>query len=229
MQHWCHGTGTWYLVVFHCCTKWLRQRKTGKSDTLLLHVAKLKFKRENGSISLQISKMEMRYFWNDKEVFLPQPTQLSWEVYWVGGGKGRGEAALSFSCPPASVLILLPSWAQLNLLWFPCVLNPWSQHGCSDFHRKTPYMGLLLLLFAPLPVQICTTQICPLASDALKHVHSCLKSNSEEEALSWIRVSFTFWHNTCTCMNTRKIIRENARLQKQVFLLPPYHRSLPVT
>lgn len=80
----------WYLVVVcQSCTEWLSQGRTEKLDLLLLRVAKMQFKRENGSVSLQISKMEMRYFsQNDKGFFSSQPTRQSSEVYWGIGGEG---------------------------------------------------------------------------------------------------------------------------------------------
>lgn len=167
----------WYLVpCCHCCTKWLPQKKTEKLDVLLFHVAKMQLKRENGSVSLQISKREMRHFSPAaKEVFLSQSTRQSWEMCWVGRER---EAVPKSSWPSALVLTLLHSQAQWNLWQFLCGLNPWSQSGWSDFHRKTPYMWLLLTLFASLAEQICAPQICPLcifASEALNPVHSLWK------------------------------------------------------
>lgn len=45
---WRRGIGTWYLVVCQDCTKWSPQRKTEKLHVLLLHVANMQLKRENG-------------------------------------------------------------------------------------------------------------------------------------------------------------------------------------
>lgn len=155
----------WYLVVVcQSCTEWLSQGRTEKLDLLLLRVAKMQFKRENGSVSLQISKMEMRYFsQNDKGFFSSQPTRQSSEVYWGIGGEGQLHQGLQL--PSSSGFDSSPHLGSMKFM----TISLWTQPMATAWLEWLPQRDTLHVTAAVI--------VCFASRADLHHAHlpSCFR------------------------------------------------------